>query len=642
MTIPYRPNAYPGESAASLLIRTANMNGHLRVNHLLGEISRKFQLRLEKNITPKVFESRAIYLHILQFLGLCESNVGLIMEIYGHPTNRRRDFCGISLATNAFNKDASAFCPSCLEASPHWRQVWLLKVYKICTIHSQDLIRGCPACGHELPFNRGTVYKCHECDFDLRNAQSPLRDKEIATWLQATIMSDGLKLLVDVFAQLDRFLSACSDGYETLEIAYLYITRREDAVKKVVNILADGQMSLHPDAFLPILSNPEFRLFGIEVLSGIGDFLNTIFKGHPGYVSGRRAMLLLDLRSNSFAQLIEEKLITPLSDGSTPKYFLQDVWLLINHPKTEMLRECDKQFFNQLSNTVSPSEACQILDQPRRVIYALVKLGYLSCLRTGISGLNSMRINSAALNSFNIQFILIGALARDLNIKPTVLPGRLSSLNIHPVCDASNGLASAFFARCDLEGLTREMVASATHVLTKYTDRGPSIEWVSEYKAAKLLGIGPWQLSSLVREKLLIQCVERRGPPAISIESIGHLNHQINREDLVSLEVVCRDAKISTTRFRSHFIETSFVCLIDLKHWELISREDYARVTKFLDDYMSKTEASVLLELTLSSLAFIQSTLEFESVVIGEGSKAREFIRRKDIHDYILQHINPT
>ncbi len=98
-----------------------------------------------------------------------------------------------SIRTNGLS-----FCPKCLsKETPYIKKEWKMAWCVSCPTHDVQLITNCEKCGHifsphTLSFEQTEIYRCANCDYDLRNSKLKQANKN-ATKLQSRLSKLAFK-----------------------------------------------------------------------------------------------------------------------------------------------------------------------------------------------------------------------------------------------------------------------------------------------------------------------------------------------------------------------------------------------------------------------------------------------------------------
>lgn len=639
MTIPFRPIAYQDESAASLIIRATELNGHVKTSHLLMVCARN---RGKRGTTITSFSHPATLLPVLRFLELDDSNVGLLIPRTGRQNHRI--FEGVRLSHAAFVPDAAQFCPECLESSKYWRRKWLLKAYAVCIDHARALIKGCPSCGRELSSSRGVLHECGRCGYDLTSATQSPRVERIAAWLGSSMKIGTIDFFLTTFFKFDALFNFSRPACETLKLIYLFVKDPLYAEEKIAKSLAMGVGGVHPKILLlPMLRDSRFTRFANGILARLQKLVGFPLYSPPiGCLNYSDTMTLLNISHKLLKKLIDKEIISSVSKP-VPCLTFVSIWPLINLSIDEIRLCYDKQVNHviKLKTLISMSDAARRLKSDKALVGYLIKLGYFEAKQIFCDGDSFGSINLGSLESFMADFAFGSVFAEELGVPARSLLAKLAALDIHPVFSSSlNGATRNIYRRTHLVGITKDRIA-ATKVTSKRRDPKNPLNIASAvllHEAAEILNIKSFMVVNLVKDGLLIKNSEFGKPFTILRESLDSLLSQVQRDDFRPLQSIISDMDLSSVQFRSYFVLTSFVSLIDFRYWELITTADASKVKDLLMTYMTIEDARKHLLVTNAAFNLLAAEFHFSFVRLGCGGTTRRLFLRKDIESYALAY----
>lgn len=253
---PVRYKPLPGELLSSWIVRLAHGHG-MRVgsfcNLALGAESRVMKVDVDRFSPEWLLASLALHtgtrLEVVRRTTLRIYEGMLYPEF--HVAGCLPWVISVKLSKNARLGPGLQFCPYCLRGDPvpYFRLRWRIALQTFCEQHRCLLLDRCPNCGACLFIQRvdtnlcrvandGTCY-CHNCDYDLRHAESTAIDDRRSGLLPelqrltndlSDVSAPGLRdLLERLHAMVVTALSskvkpplcnclACRFGYSDLEI----------------------------------------------------------------------------------------------------------------------------------------------------------------------------------------------------------------------------------------------------------------------------------------------------------------------------------------------------------------------------------------------------------------------------------------
>lgn len=164
-----RPSPYSQESPLGYILRVAEDNGWTSHESLVRQV-------------PATAEGKATYIwqvatsdpRMQEIERLLVKPAGSVAELaYGNVSQGRvteRHFRHTVLPADMFEFGAARFCPQCLEASPHRRDLWDIAPLQSCAEHGLLLQLHCPHCGARQKWTATGTTTCGKCFGSLLNA----------------------------------------------------------------------------------------------------------------------------------------------------------------------------------------------------------------------------------------------------------------------------------------------------------------------------------------------------------------------------------------------------------------------------------------------------------------------------------------
>ena len=158
-----RPRPIADESAYGYLVRLTQANGFQTPRTFWSSLRNHHDGSLESVLA--MFSLQPAEWSRLQ--GTLPSYCGLPMA---SPTGLAPDdVCHVTMR----------WCPQCLQADPHLRAIWSVKLVCSCVIHGSLLLDQCPACGAVQRFERADITRCM-CGCRLSEVAAPVTSSEVA------------------------------------------------------------------------------------------------------------------------------------------------------------------------------------------------------------------------------------------------------------------------------------------------------------------------------------------------------------------------------------------------------------------------------------------------------------------------------
>jgi len=283
--LPNRPIPYRDESAASILIRTAEENGHVSVYQLLSGTG----IKINETTLMACLIDPARYQQIIRTLGLGDDAAARPLDRIGSLKYAPRRYGSVAIPAFAFRRDdARVFCPQCLADSPYWRQKWLIRPLAACTKHHRLLLDRCADCGNELSVGRGELSYCNRCRAYLPDMRAPIVNIEPQLAIEQMIEDVKVGSLNEVFAFWHALVRFDGEGhnpaaeFRRVEIAHSFFNGDSEAERFIARCVEGRLTLLHPRIqMMPFLTGSQaMSLFAKKILDtvlplpavGAGDF----------------------------------------------------------------------------------------------------------------------------------------------------------------------------------------------------------------------------------------------------------------------------------------------------------------------------------------------------------------------------------
>ena len=269
--LPNRPIIFSDETAASVLIRAAEANGHTSVYQLLSGTGIKInELSLKACLVDPLR-----YRQIIRAIGLGEDAAARALERTGTSRNSPRRYRSMTIMDQCFRRnDASAFCSQCLEEHAYWRQQWLVRPFSACINHKCLLLDCCLECGKIPSIARGKLTSCNHCRASLLTMRGPNINVSSLVEVQRMLdsnQSDSLNIVFEFWNALRRF-----DGegdqpaveHVRLNASVSFALDQVDAINHVATLVKQRLSLLHPRIQLVpfISSNAQLKRFAEKII----------------------------------------------------------------------------------------------------------------------------------------------------------------------------------------------------------------------------------------------------------------------------------------------------------------------------------------------------------------------------------------
>jgi len=275
------------------LMRVADANGYQSANWLFEHSGCDPLLpRRVSNIAP-----------LAELLGIQHEQLESMCyrPIDPHSWKRTSSLNNLEIPSTAINLKRPRVCPTCLKEKPIRRVAWDLSLIACCPKHGNILLSHCPRCSKGLSWQKGGVCRCHNCDFDLRDAHASeptARSLALTSYIltRAKLTKDCLSTAAPAFSILDHltltdlirtvlFLGAHSIGNGRGHGFWLCSRLASPAMHKLINGAAKA-LSDWPNNFFKLLENVRsgnnIHYTGTGLAKDFGSMYETIGKAFRG------------------------------------------------------------------------------------------------------------------------------------------------------------------------------------------------------------------------------------------------------------------------------------------------------------------------------------------------------------------------
>ncbi|MGP2362920.1 TniQ family protein [Acinetobacter junii] len=256
-----QPIPFEEETAASYLLRTAQLNMHSSVNTLIGKENYSYLTKQAPNCD---LTDLPRFKFALQVLDLDPSYQHLALERVG-PTNRSpRKWGELKVYENLLRLPEFSFCPQCLDEQPYFKKIWLFKPIYACPVHSLLLLNKCHECGKAITLAKACITLCPSCNTDLTHApRVHCKTIHVIDWFIRILKEQNHEFFQEFtsywtalvsFAELHEPFS--DEGYT--KATYEYFTDPSNSIKKLSTWINNRIYLAHPRVqLLPFLKEKE-------------------------------------------------------------------------------------------------------------------------------------------------------------------------------------------------------------------------------------------------------------------------------------------------------------------------------------------------------------------------------------------------
>jgi hypothetical protein len=262
-----QPIPFEEETAASYLLRTAQLNRHSSVNTLIGKENYSYLTKQAPNCD---LTDLPRFKFALQILDLDPSYQHLALERVG-PTNRSpRKWGELRVYENLLRLREFSFCPQCLDEQPYFKKIWLFKPIYACPVHSLLLLNKCHECGKAITLSKGCITLCPSCNTDLTHApRVHCKTIHVIHWFIRILKEENHEFFQEFTSYWTALISFAElhepfSDEEYTKATYEYFTDPSNSIKKLSTWINNRIYLAHPRVqLLPFLKEKEkFNYFG--------------------------------------------------------------------------------------------------------------------------------------------------------------------------------------------------------------------------------------------------------------------------------------------------------------------------------------------------------------------------------------------
>lgn len=646
-----RPIPYPDETAASILLRATELNGHANPAHLVRHTGARQSF-------TSIVNNRVTFEKVSKALGLYLDTKAFIQYKSGLTTRSKRYFLGNKISNMAFRPDATGFCHVCLNEQAYWRQLWLLRPYCVCHIHNELLLDHCPQCQTRLSASRGSITHCGVCDFDLRDCSSTKANSHSTKWL-IRILEEEPQSVLDKFFSFWEACYAISEKQDMLselirsQACKDFVLEKKLAQKYIESFITSNPTHPNPRIeLLPLLKSQDKEISELAraIISKIPRSIYENTKNH-------KKNLLNKLEASLVLGVSTERLPTHLqcidADGKrTDAKTSKGVYFSTNEVLDALYVPIPPKPIETLSIKPSPgwrdiTQAAKILLTNESCIRSLINHNWLNAKKLKLANKRKTHIKKRSILNFHRKYILVGTLAKELGITPNNLSEKLANVGIRPIGGPHiDGLLVSLFQRKDTKSLTKEYLEEIKEYATK-TGRpilGIAKETLHDADtiplsdAARELKISVQKALTLVNKNILQKSERPFSHVLVKKSSLANLKHNLKRKDLISLDEASSILEKNKNYIKLNYISTGIVTLYDYHLWQFITRAHLKKLILLNTGFVTASEASKALNshrshlLNLAKQGAISSTFykKDRSIHLFDREDFSELLRQLD------------
>lgn len=607
INLPVKPLPFSDESAASLLIRSAQANGHESVHRL-------FTLVLDrehKSINHGDLHDNTRFNELTILLGLNLSHDLVYPKLI---STRFSDMTinGVQYPQSFFRKDGIAYCPDCIKEYGYLRNVWRFIPYSVCHIHGKEIITTCQKCHTETSAFRGSIDYCKKCDAEL--PRSPLVDASKFRFLfenQIFKSQDNANQYKNYWLFIEKFVKELNTSltpHDTNKIIYELYRDCKKAAQFLVSSLYTNARIKNPHEFLDLM-NLQFSLPEsfidplLHELKNRQDFAD-LQMNEQAEISKKQAAELLRISPKKLNSYIEKEIVDwPKSTSREAKASL-DILKKANAAIRQTTGFCSPKKLDLSDEYTDFPTAGDELMVNTEYVRSLCKHNWLKTQELPIEGQFRKIILKQDLIDFDAQYVLVGTFAKELEVNSRNLAEKLKSIDIAPIAGPSiDGLLTTLFRRSDLKNISKETINDIKIYKTN-TGRKPNGSRtqaqnvktsVTVPEASELLNLSQQKVATLVRKGILKRDYCEKVKIFITLESVTFLKHQLNRTDLINIDGACKLIGCTKQWLYINIINKEILPTYDYKYWTLMSLSDAQRIMDIRATHLTSYEASKFL-----------------------------------------------
>ncbi|WP_375591654.1 TniQ family protein [Chitiniphilus eburneus] len=642
--IPIRPIPYEDESPASLLIRAAEANGHASVYQLLSQIC---AVSSEESLIAHWADPKR-YRQLVQALRL-DAQAADLAWLRAGPTSRSpRLFRSLPVADSLFVLDGTRFCPLCLGESPYWRRLWSILPFAGCIAHRCLLLDRCMACGKALSPGRGCLRRCNHCQASLTTMKAA-RIKPFPLFALESLFEQNNPAAVtsvlsfwDALRQFDGRGDAPQVAFDRLAMAVAWFSDSPTVVDQLADQLAQDKTTHPRIRMLPFLTaDPAIAEWAEQVLNKVSCVEWQYTPGRPvaGALTKREVCAALRISAAELATLIRTgALAWPAAGGRQPKIPLGQIEAYLDRQRASDARP---DIRSDQSDPVADDGWLDVTMLGSRwqvhpeAIRSLIAAKWLPGRNRTVNRCRKMMVSLDEASTFEQQFALVGTLAREWGVNATNLAEKLKSLGIKAIAGPGiDRVLTSLFKRADVAGVNAEMLQTLTQYPTRTgrkrkadQQRNAQPDGIATAEVAELLGISTQQVAVLLRRGVLKRTAQIYRPARVERASYWKLARTLQRDDLLSIDAAAELLGVGVPWFRSNWVITGIIKLIDLGIWRFVTREDVETVRQLRGRYFTATEAGRALGMHRTHMLNLEKQGLVQPLRFGQNKQLRLYER---------------
>lgn len=635
---------YVDESPLSFLLRTTKLNAHSSIFNLVGKGN--YQCIIKKSLNYNLADAVRFSL-ILNTLNI-ESNYSYLAFKRSGPTNRSfRTIGSLEVPNELLELNKIRYCPVCLAENMYFKKLWMLKPIFACPIHSCLLVDLCPNCKNPIILKSG-VQNCDICSFELHKTQSKkIKAIKSIYWFIDILNSNSTKIFKDFAACWNAFNEFFKlDGTNTdlkvfLSVHEYFHDSKASALKLSALINSKIKFSHPRIQLMPFLKFENLFKEHIKVVEQNANEYKISEKSISRKIRNHQIKKILKISRFELEKLIEADFLNlgkkELYRRNISSIDIERYIIKLNN-KTKIIPH-NQNKTNISNNVVDIKEISQFLKINYETSRKLANYGWFNFKEINQKSHYSKKYSKKNLYEFNRKYIVVSALAKNINVNPTNLVDKLKSISIMPIHGPHiDSTPINIFLKSDVQAINlndlKVIKNYPTHAGRK-KDKKNSINTPNEYyqlkEAAILLGISTNKIAVLIKKGIL--CKNKENPHSVQIQasSLLDLHNKLNCQDYVTYLQASKQLNCPINWMKRYWCDTGFLNIEDLIYWKLIRKNELAEVLKLKKDFITGAEASALLGMRHSHITNLTNQGLIRPYYFGNDNRKVRLFRKIEV-----------
>lgn len=649
LSLSHTPIPFSDEFLASFLLRASYINGYQTPKQMLNSAG----IPIYQQSYESIFTNEDKFKQVIERLELSDDLLDLVIKKVP-PTFQNFFWIGNHvIQPQLLEISLNKFCSSCLEEKGYWKKNWLLIPLTICLDHHIDLIAKCPECCNPLQTNRRSLFKCSNCNFDLRKSQkqrSTLEDIKINKWFLDNFTSPDenfnekfFYIWIDLSEYFSNLEILKSHSY-ILKLCHEYFDSENKFISTFINEIKNNLDYAHPRIqLLPFLRNKSRFKFIIDNIQS--HFLNyKIFsskcikrkfnKNETIHILG---VSFIVFHKRLKAGILYHNQLIENYRNNFPAHILEE-WI-INEKKNingNYACTCPPSIKDESEFYFDAEEISKIFDINRDTTRKFLRIPMIPATKKFINHHTKTCLDKEFVIDFNSKYIFLGSLAKLLNVTPITLKDKISSLNIKPII--KDDFYPTYYSRNDVKNLSKSIIENITVFKNNFGRKktGSTINqqiknYINLNEAAKLLGISSLQTAQLIQHKWLqVEDIEVR-PYRIPRRSIDEFIQQKNDPTFIDIDEVLKTLNCTFNQLQKNWIMTGFLTLKHIGYWRSFPRWQVDHVIEIHKEFFTASEANNFLGMHRTHITNLTARGLIKPYLYDNHNYSIRLFKRKDV-----------